>query len=136
MDTRDLERALDSYANIDPPYPCWLGGDNVDAGELYCRPCAEKVVADGKAEFVDGGYAHQTEDCCAHCHTCGQVLDYFLTEAGVGYELDHFSSVRFRSPLSRDDAFHVARVVEAAPDDPAAVRLAKRAVAKIPSTHP
>ena len=105
---------------IDPPYPCWLGGGDADQGPSYCRDCAQKKVNSGEAEFVDGGWS-QDSDTCVHCEDCGKLLDYALTEYGVAYELEHFQSSQPAVPMSAEDAYHLARLFDGAPDDPAVI---------------
>ncbi len=127
--SRDLLKQLEAYAGIDPPAICWLSPDN---GKTYCEECAEEQVNYfGSGTFVDGGWAGQDSDCCIHCATCGRALDYWLTTAGVANELAHFHSVRFPKPLSRDDAFHVARLLGSAPDDMEVIAVARRAIRAI-----
>lgn len=125
----ELIRRLDDFAKIDPPCPRWLGGDNADAALSYCPECAEKAVAEGKGEFVDGGWNWDDSDDCCHCTTCGQLLGYSLTKYGVGCELEHFASNPPTRPLDADTAFHIARVVEAAPENAEALALGEKAVA-------
>lgn len=127
-EAREMETLLQRYAGIDPPYPCWLGGDRADPGPDYCRECATERVKAGFGEFVDGGYdAAEAEHCC-HCEGCGKLLDYFLTDYGVRDEMQHFHGRRLRSPLDREEAFHIARILEAAPNDKAVLRLGRRAL--------
>lgn len=129
FDPNDAVRVLDAYADMSPKNPCWLDGDDANAGLSYCRDCAEKAVAAGDGDSVDGGWDWQKSDGCVHCETCGALLGYVLTEYGVEEELDHFSQDKsITTPLSKDVAFHVARVLEAAPEDSRAIAVASKAV--------
>ena len=144
QDATNLQLRLDQYAQLDPPYPCWLSGEadvcwigsekpprTADNGLNYCLQCAEKRLAAGEGEFIDGGYGAMEEDTPCHCEDCGALLDYTLTDYGVDYELEHFNTVRFRGDLSRDDAFAIARMIGANPTQEV-VRLARRALRHIP----
>lgn len=110
----DIQAVLDAVAAIDPPYPHWIEG-NPDA-EIecydYCLSCAEKKAStlDG-ARVVGYGCASERDGCC-HCATCGCILDYMLTKHGVLEELSHFERNPPQAPLSADEAFHIARMVE------------------------
>lgn len=121
----ELLRKLETFAALDPPYQRWLAGDNADAGPSYCQPCAEKAVAAGKGEFVDGGFPGGEDDNCQHCDTCGCLLDYTLNDHGVSVELDHFAEHPPEAPISKELAYHVARVLDSATDNPEAIQLAR-----------
>jgi hypothetical protein len=123
----DLAHLLNKYAGINPPGICWLWPD--DTGLSYCFECAEEQINYfGRGTNVDGGWGGQEHDCCVHCETCGRMLDYSLTDAGVEYEIDHFSKLRFRKPLSWDDAARIARMVDAAPENKRVICIARRAL--------
>lgn len=130
-----IER-LDAYAGLSPDYPHWLSGGDGDPSELYCATCAEMEVAEGHADEIDGGWGPEDADYCCHCERCGVVLDYNLTAHGVARELEHFRANPVSSPLSKDDAFHIARVVEGAPDNAEVLRIAEGAIAAITYGHP
>lgn len=107
-----LVRRLEAIAHqIDVPYPHWLGGQNADQGPSYCLECAQKHVAAGDAEFVDGGWQQDNDGCC-HCEDCGALLDYTLTECGVEDELSYFRSARLRRKLAPETAYHLSRLLE------------------------
>jgi len=93
------------------PYPHWLGGEHVDQGPSYCRPCAEAKVAAGEAESVDGGWQQDNDGCC-HCETCGCLLHYTLTDYGIEEELRHFNSQPAPCDVTPEVAYHLARVLE------------------------
>lgn len=132
---RNLCRQLDGFAGLNPPYQRWLGGDKADAGPSYCQSCAEKAVAADLGEFVDGGWPCQSEDdTCQHCETCGCLLDYTLNGYGVSAELDHFSEYPPKAPISKELAYHVARVLEGAPENVDAQILARLTLAEISIT--
>ncbi len=109
----DIARSLDQFAKLSPPPPCWLAGDHADPGFNYCHGCAEKAVAAGKGETVDGGYAGQylSADTCCHCENCGCLLDYELSKCGVEQEMDHFRETSLQT-LTPEDAFHIARILD------------------------
>ena len=135
-----LGAALDAYAALEPEPICWTAGSKADQGSDYCRSCAERRVWASFAAvpspgglFVDGGWGGDESDGCAHCADCDCILDYYLTDFGVESELEHFHGRRLGAPVSRETAFHIARVIEAAPENERTLRLARRAVAKIPT---
>lgn len=129
----ELEAALLDFANIETPFPHWMSGDKAEPSYCYCEPCAEKELAAGNGEFVDGGWGSEESDTCIHCETCGRVLSYVLTEYGVASEIAHFRK-RFRTdvrPLYKDEAYHLARILLSAPDDSDAEHVALIGWAKI-----
>lgn len=128
-DVHELKIKLDRYAGMCRAAPYWLSND--DCGFTYCRECALKELAASPSAELDGGY-HCEGDSCAHCETCGKLLDYTLTNYGASAEADHYSKVRFRTPLDRDEAYRIARMLDANYNDEEAVKIARRAVAKIP----
>ena len=133
----DMAGMLESYAGFDPDPPYWFYGSRIDYEGFYCWTCAEIAVFCGLAEGVDGGWSGQSEsDTCMHCVGCDDPLYYWLSEYGVEYELGHFQRYTSIRPLSRETAFHIARLVESAKDlDVAlhsALRLGRRATWAIP----
>lgn len=50
-------------------------------------------------------------------------------------ELDHYQNCTFTTRLLPGDAFHITRMLEAAPDDRAVLRLARKALPYIPADH-
>ncbi|NWC11970.1 hypothetical protein HX776_24600 [Pseudomonas agarici] len=129
--TQDLSGAallvLSAHASsLDVPFPHWIGGADADQGPSYCRPCAEAEVAAGRAEYVDGGW-HQENDGCCHCETCGRLLEYTLTEYGASEELDHYLGAELSGPVSPEDAFHIARMLEHDETNSQALSIAVRA---------
>lgn len=134
VESHDLFCALEDFADLDPPYQRWLAGDHADAGPSYCQECAEKAVAAGDGEFVDGGWPGDQSDTCEHCESCGCLLHYCLTDYGVESELAHFAEFPPKAPISRELAYHAARVIEAAPDNDQAISLAKLTLAEIGKT--
>lgn len=125
----DMEMKLDEYAGQIASAPYWLEGGTSEPSYDYCRQCADQASKSHDAERC-GGWSSEA-DSCKHCTTCGVVLEYSLTDYGVGTEIQHFRSVRFKKPLSKVDAYHVARLIGAAPDDASARAIAKRAVKAI-----
>lgn len=114
MEHSEIARALDAYANIDPPFVCWLSGDGDDQSLDYCRSCAETKVAEGSGDDISSSCGpYYGADSCLHCEDCGCVLDYTLSRHGALSELDHFEVSPPSAPLKHDTAFHLARMVEA-----------------------
>lgn len=125
---------LQHASTLDVPYPHWLGGENVDQGPSYCRACADAKVAAGEAEYVDGGWQQDDDNCC-HCEVCQRLLEYNLTEYGFATELEHYRSNPPAAPLDPEDAFHIAKVLECDPENAEAVAIAVAAALLIePST--
>ena len=115
---RQLDNAIvTAVPPIDPPVCHWLRDD---AAESYCREHAWMTAwlknnpigphpeepdwidkNDNDEEIAEniGGYAGTDSDSPEYCSVCGRTLDYFLTEAGVDYELSHFA----QNPISKDE---------------------------------
>lgn len=129
LESIDLQIKLDRYAGLNRFDPYWLSND--DSGCTYCRKCAMEALKANPGAELDGGF-HCECDSCQHCETCGKLLDYTLTNYGASGEIDHFSKIRFRVPLDRDEAYHIARMLGADRCNEEAVKVARRAVAKIP----
>lgn len=114
---------LNAHANsLDVPFPHWIGGADADQGPSYCRSCAEAEVAAGRAEYVDGGWQQENDGCC-HCETCGRLLDYTLTEYGASEEIDHYMGTELAGPISPEDAFHIAKMLEQDEKNPQALSI-------------
>ena len=119
---------LNAHAgSLDVPFPHWIGGDDADQGPSYCRSCAEAEVAAGRAEYVDGGWQQENDGCC-HCETCGRLLEYTLTEYGASEEIDHYSGAELMGPISPEDAFHIAKMLEHDESNHQALSIAIQAV--------
>ena len=126
IDVWSVVNRLDRIASVgEIPYPHWLGGEDVDQGPSYCFDCANKIVAAGKAEFVDGGWPQDNDGCC-HCEDCGRLLAYTLTDYGVEEELSHFKGDRLRRAMSPELAYHLARVLEQSREHPEVLALLPR----------
>ncbi|MCH4880191.1 hypothetical protein EQV97_22805 [Pseudomonas sp. TMW22090] len=121
--------------SLDVPFPHWIGGDSVDQGPSYCRSCADAEVTAGRAEYVDGGWQQENDGCC-HCETCGQLLEYTLTEYGAGEEVDHYLGAEFSGPISPEDAFHIAKMLEHDETNLQALSIAMRAAELIKAHSP
>lgn len=73
--------------------PChWLtDGDSNEAGDDYCRPCAETRLKQRKEEkeqpFVDGGW-DMDHDHVPFCASCGRRLSGALTKCGAETEIE------------------------------------------------
>ena len=125
MTPHEIVSKLDQFSGIEAAPICWLVHNGNEGHENYCRSCAETMAGDGD---VVVGETPSECDSCYHCDKCGRVLDYSLTEHGVLSELDHFHQYPPTAPLKNGDAFHIARILEAVPDNPEAQRLAESAV--------
>lgn len=98
----------------------WIGGD--DAGPSYCTACACERVAwlrkcdpDGRGEYwVDGGWEAHTEDHAAFCETCGEMLEFTLTDYAVGEELAHYAENGLSGPINPWCAYELSAVISAA----------------------
>lgn len=106
-----LDQLSTIAADLDVPYPHWLGGQDADQGPSYCWECATKAVSDGRCAFVDGGWPQDSDGCCL-CEDCGKLLDYTLTDYGLGEELSHFRTTRLRGRLGPHTAYQLSRVLE------------------------
>lgn len=156
MHARDMEMTLDSFARsggIAPVRAYYISGEfhivadgetlYSDEGHEYCLQCAEGLLrtalvhlsGDKRDEHRVSSTELHHEDTCKHCLICGALLDYALNDIGVASELDHY----LMHPLSRDlrpgDAFHIARMLEAAPADRTVLRIARQALRQIPRVH-
>lgn len=131
-----IASALDRYAGHNPPLPCWLEDENGHFdGALYCRSCARrKVITEALApNLLCGGHSREVgADNCCHCEACGVLLDYDLSTYGGEAELEHFSE-HMPDRMDTVTAFHIARMVEAIPDDEEALAIGRRAVEMIPA---
>jgi len=118
-----LAHLFDQYANLDPEPGYWIMDDEA---ETYCLRCVT-VVAKGRE--IDGYGGPSEQDHCLHCHKCGKLLDYTLSNYGAREELAHFRTVKFRrdKPLDRDTAYHLARLI-AAHEDMEVIRIAAKAI--------
>lgn len=151
-----METTLDSFARsggIMPVRAYYIWGEfhiiadgetlYSDEGHEYCLQCAEALL--GKALIhlpEDERDEHRVsftelhhEDTCKHCLICGALLDYALNDNGVAAELDHYLSQPPSPELRPGDAFHIARMLEAAPADRAVLRIARQALRRIPRTR-
>ncbi|MBK3476877.1 hypothetical protein JJD66_12350 [Pseudomonas sp. MF6751] len=119
-------------SSLDVQFPHWIGGDDTDQGPSYCLECAEAEVAAGRAEYVDGGWQQENDGCC-HCETCGRLLEYTLTKYGASEEIDHYLSAKLTGPISPEDAFHIAKMLEHDEGNSEAISIAIQAVELIKS---
>jgi hypothetical protein len=119
-----LSLLFDRYANISPGPAYWLEEDEC---EEYCLRCIKKIAA---GRLYSGYGCAAEQDGCLHCHKCGNLLDYVLTDHGALEELHHFKTVKFRpgKPLDRETAYHLARLIAAKEDDPDVIHIAARAI--------
>lgn len=111
-----LEEFLEAQLGTHKALPLrWVHGDG--SGDDLCRECAEKVVAAGKGEFVDGGWGAQECDCIPYCDGCGALLSGWLTDYGAEEELAHYRENPPDSLIGPYDALHIARLLDAMPDN-------------------
>lgn len=120
-----LSLLFDRYANLSPQPGYWLEDDN--CSETYCLRCIKKIA---KGRPYSGYGCAAEQDGCLHCHECGELLDYVLTEHGALEELNHFKNIKFRKdkPLDRKTAYHLARLIAAKDNDMDVIRVAARAI--------
>lgn len=125
-----LAMLFDEYAALDPGPGYWINNDDTRVPEGdYCRSCALEKNETIAGDLCTYGSASE-QDGCLHCHKCGKLLSYVLTDHGANAELDHFKTKTFRKNkhLDRETAFHLARLIEAKPNDLNVVRIAARAI--------
>lgn len=154
MKAHKIVAALDHYARshgVKPAEPHYIWGEfnlkqgdetlYTDEGHEYCEACARALLEKAlpllpENEREDHRVSATTcdsEDTCKHCMICGALLDYGLNDTGAEIELEHYEAeLPNRDTLSAGDAFHIARIVEAAPKDDAVLAMARMAMAKIP----
>ena len=138
----DLREKVCKYAaGFRPPVQYWLESDG---GPSYCRACA--IAARGK-EFELGPLIKDVEwferdgwenayfeeiscyaDGCAGesdgastCYTCGKTLDYWLTDYGIGIELDYWAECQMSNDLP-EIAYSLDRLFECKDEDQPLVR--------------
>lgn len=135
------ERAQDAIAAL----PChWFDGDFHDAGEDFCRSCAEKLVdekyAADTARFeelygecdgaearyqaaIHGGYDID-HDSPPYCETCEVSLSGYLTDSGADQEIEAYTDGR--EGLGPGDWNRLdAAIVDLADDDPRWSKIAR-----------
>lgn len=135
MNYRDLMAKLEDFiADFDVPLPYWVadGNDDGNDGGVYCRDHAVVAVAKaGGDAILDGGWSLES-DGCRHCETCSRVLQYSLTNYGIDSEISHFLGNQPTKPLGEEEAYHIERILCAAPDNPDALQVAEMAVGAMP----
>lgn len=154
----DLASQLDAFAarnGVEAKQGYFIRGDievgdgddrlRTNEAQNYCHDCATGLVEtyrkrneieETEDEPVVVPISMNDEDCCSHCTKCGALLDYQLTDAGVGQELQHFEdSFAEHAAISADDAYHIARILDAAPGNEEVIKLGQKAVALIPGTN-
>lgn len=119
-------------------------GDIIYSDEAleYCEECADTLLAtvlpllpaDQRDHHRVSSTDLHAEDTCKHCMICGALLDYALNQTGIASECDHYEAFCSSGPLLPGDAFHIARMVEAAPADPVVLRIARAALQRLPKT--
>ncbi|RIA46214.1 hypothetical protein DFR49_0747 [Hephaestia caeni] len=150
----EIEAALDRYARsagVKPVQAYYIWGEfrveqeghvfYSDEAHEYCEACADTLLAQvlpllPKVERDDHRVSPtncHSEDTCKHCMTCGVLLDYALNDWGARNELTHYATeLSTRDDLPPGEAFHIARIIEAAPNDEAVLAIARIALARIP----
>lgn len=158
MQAYEIEAALDRYARaggVKPVQAYYIWGEfrieheggvlYSDEAHEYCEACADALLAkvlpllpeDERENHRVSPTDCHSEDTCKHCMTCGVLLDYGLNDWGARSELDHYETeLPKHDDLPPGEAFHIARIVEAAPNDEAVLALARIAVARIPQPAP
>ncbi|WIW89594.1 hypothetical protein K3M67_06445 [Sphingobium sp. V4] len=155
MDARQIETRLDIFAKDAgivpvPPYYIWgefrieLNGKSLysDEAHEYCRACADALLAkvlpllpeDERDDHRVSATELNHEDTPKNCMICGALLDYALNEYGVATELNHYRAYPLTGDLHPGDAFHIARMLEAAPNDRAVLRFGRNAIKSLPVT--
>ena len=153
MDARHIETRLDRFAKeggIVPLRPFYIWGEfriewngeilYSDEAHEYCETCADALLAkvlpllpeDQREDHRVSATELHHEDTSKNCMICGALLDYALNECGVASELDHYRAYPPAGKLHPGDAFHIARMLEAAPANRAVVRLGKAAIHHLP----
>jgi hypothetical protein len=118
--TAQLVEQLERYSGIEPPDAYWLedtgSGEWLNCAE-YCLPCAKKVQGRRKTLYLSGGAGWIESESCVHCAKCGKLLGYTLLKHGVLSELQHFTANPPAAPLRKEEAYHIARVLDCAWDE-------------------
>ena len=111
---RDFILMFDRLAGDERPYGYWFEESDPDSSLDFCEECAAKEAARTGSEIC-GGYTNQESDSPLHCHGCGKLLAYTLTPCGVSGELVHYQENGVTWPVSPDEAYYVARMLEGLP---------------------
>ena len=93
---------------------------HVNEAMSFCKSCGSLLVqllkAAGAGRDGEGPGLYPAgwpeEDGCLHCKICGSVLEYWLTDFGVQAEKEHFADDEPSFPLSREEAYHLARIAD------------------------
>lgn len=117
-----LKRWADKMASkADVQMPFWFIHNAGDEDGTFCFDCGEKrraqLIKNHKDDkdvlsnlvFLDGGYSMEC-DSCSHCATCGQLLQYSLTDYGCESEWDHFRENGI-DVSSSSVAYHIQRLL-------------------------
>lgn len=156
MDSRHIEARLDSFARengIVPLRPFYIWGEfrvewnretlYSDEAHEYCETCADALLAkvlpllpeDQREDHRVSATELDHEDTSKNCMICGALLNYALNECGVSSELDHYGAYPPTTDLRPGDAFHIARMLEAAPANQSVLRLGEAAIKLMPGHH-
>jgi hypothetical protein len=149
----EIEKILDRYARdhgVRPEQPYYIWGEfriaqngqilYSDEAHEYCRSCAEALLdrvlpllpSERRDDHRVATADCSAEDTCKHCMVCGALLDYGLNDWGVEHELEHYAAeLPKRSDLSAGEAFHIARLLEAAPFNREVIAVARLALSRI-----
>jgi hypothetical protein len=95
---------------IDPPAVYWIEPD--DSGEDFCKECAEARLSALPEATLSYDPCPQS-DGCRHCTDCGKLLSYYLTDAGMYAEREHFLEHGVGWPLDPEEAYHVVALEDA-----------------------
>lgn len=96
MTLREVIRALEPLATIEPRAPYWMA--HGDQGPTYCRPCGMRRVSRHR-ERLDGGWS-QEEDSQSLCDDCHALLEHTLTSYGIEHELGVYEDLRSLAPVA------------------------------------
>lgn len=108
-----IQKLLDERASQpEPPY--WFhseGETGYSEGESFCLDCIRALVPHAQiGVHYGGGYCCEA-DGCEFCERCGKLLQYDLTDYGVGEELAHFTMYPPANLDDPDECYHLAQVV-------------------------
>jgi hypothetical protein len=107
-----------------------------DEAHLWCHKCAVKHLSRARRLMprerrADHFICHtdaRGEDTTRACMRCGKRLNYSLSKYGVESELEHFAMYPPHAPIRGGEAWDIARIIEAAPDNEEALALGRAAL--------
>ena len=120
---RWLSRWADKLAmKADVEQPYWFIHNAGGEESTFCFQCGEKRRLElikkhrddahtlDLLKMLDGGWTGES-DSCEHCHTCGQLLHYSLTDYGAESEWEHYreAGINLGSP---EEAYHIQAMLQ------------------------